>query len=188
MYADAHDIMFSEHQRIAAGEPQVMTQELNGLLVPLPAGTIAPNFALRHTFQTHLSLASLRGNPIILVFYPSDWEPVSREQLTLYQEYAGEFARYGASLIGISVDQTWSHAAFAADARLDFPLLADFQPRGAVARMYGVYRPREGVSARALFVLDREGIIRFGQVYPDQLDPGVDSILTTLEAISANLP
>lgn len=166
-----------------------MTQELNGLLVPLPAGTIAPNFALRHTFQTHLSLASLRGNPIILVFYPSDWEPVSREQLTLYQEYAGEFARYGASLIGISVDQTWSHAAFATDARLDFPLLADFQPRGAVARMYGVYRPREGVSARALFVLDREGIIRFGQVYPDQLDPGVDSILTTLEAIpSTNLP
>ena len=166
-----------------------MTQELNGLLVPLPAGTIAPNFALRHTFQTHLSLASLRGNPIILVFYPSDWEPVSREQLTLYQEYAGEFARYGASLIGISVDQTWSHAAFAADARLDFPLLADFQPRGAVARMYGVYRPREGVSARALFVLDREGIIRFGQVYPDQLDPGVDGILTTLEALaSTDLP
>jgi peroxiredoxin len=166
-----------------------MTQELNGQLMPLPAGTVAPDFTLQHTFHTHLSLASLCDNPVILVFYPSDWEPVSREQLTLYQEYAGEFARYGASLIGISVDQTWSHAAFAADARLGFPLLADFQPRGAVARMYGVYRPREGVSARALFVLDRRGIIRFGQVYPDQLDPGVDGILTTLEFLpSANLP
>ncbi len=166
-----------------------MDQELNGLLMPIPAGTVAPTFTLHRTPQTQLSLSSLRGNPVILVFYPLDWEPVSREQLTLYQEYAGEFARYGASLIGISVDQTWSHAAFAADARLDFPLLADFQPRGAVARMYGVYRPRDGVSARALFVLDRAGIIRFGQVYPDQLDPGVDGILTTLEALaSTDLP
>ena len=160
-----------------------MPQKLNGQLMPLAAGTVAPNFTLQHALQTHLSLSSLRGNPVILVFYPSDWEPVSREQLTLYQEYAGEFARYGASLIGISVDQTWSHAAFSADAQLDFPLLADFQPRGAVARMYGVYRLREGVSARALFVLDRAGIIRFSQVYPDQLDPGVDGILTTLEAL-----
>ena len=166
-----------------------MDQELNGLLLPLPAGTVAPNFTLQHALQTHLSLSSLRGNPVILVFYPSDWEPVSREQLTLYQEYAGEFARYGASLVGISVDQTWSHAAFAADAQLGFPLLADFQPRGAVARTYGVYRPRDGESARALFVLDHAGIIRFGQVYPDQLDPGVDGILTTLEALaSTNLP
>jgi len=160
-----------------------MPQKLNGQLMPLAAGTVAPNFTLQHTLQTHLSLASMRANPVVLVFYPSDWEPVSREQLTLYQEYAGEFARYGASLIGISVDQTWSHAAFSADAQLDFPLLADFQPRGAVARMYGVYRLREGVSARALFVLDRAGIIRFSQVYPDQLDPGVDGILTTLEAL-----
>lgn len=127
-----------------------MGQELNKQLMPLPAGTVAPNFTLQYTLQTHLSLSSLRGNPVILVFYPSNWEPVSREQLTLYQEYAVEFARYGASLLGISVDQTWSHAAFAADARLDFPLLADFQPRGAVARMYGVYRPRDGVSARAV--------------------------------------
>jgi peroxiredoxin len=71
-----------------------MDQELNGLLLPLPAGTVAPNFTLQHALQTHLSLSSLRGNPVILVFYPSDWEPVSREQLTLYQEYAGEFARY----------------------------------------------------------------------------------------------
>ncbi len=163
-----------------------MGQELNGQLMPLPAGTVAPNFTLESTSQTQLSLANLHGRPVILLFYPSDWEPVSREQLTLYQEYAGEFGRFGAYLLGISVDHAWCHTAFAADAQLHFPLLADFQPRGAVARMYGVYRPRQGVSARALFILDRAGIIRFGQAYPDQLDPGVDGILTTLEAIASS--
>src|SRR5258708_24767704 len=91
--------------------------------------------------------------------------------------------RLGARLLGISVDHVYCHAAFARDAQLRFPLLADFQPRGGVARQYGVYRDGQGVSARALFVLDRQGRIRFSHAYPDFLNPGVDDVLTTLEAL-----
>lgn len=151
----------------------------------LRPGTIAPDFALPHTPQAHVTLHSLLSHPVVLVFYPMDWEPVSREQLVLYQHYADAFARFGTRLLGISVDHAASHAAFARDVQIRFPLLADFQPRGAVARRYGVYRESHGVSARALFVVGPPGIIRFSEVYPDLLNPGVDDILTTLETLAA---
>jgi peroxiredoxin len=161
-----------------------MDRRLHRLRAPLLAGTIAPDFTLPHTPSARLSLHSLRGRPVVLVFYPFDWEPVSREQLTLYQHFAGEFARLQARLLGVSVDHAWSHAAFAREAQIRFPLLADFQPRGAVAKLYGVYRRRQGVSARAIFVLDRTGIIRSSQTSPDPLNPGVDGTLSVLEAIA----
>jgi alkyl hydroperoxide reductase subunit AhpC len=114
-----------------------------------------------------------------------DWEPVSREQLTLYQAYADSFDRLGAQLVGISCDHVYSHEAFARDAHVHFPLLADWQPRGDVARGYGVFREALGVSARALFVLDAKHYVQFSSVYPDPLNPGVDAVLTILEALAA---
>ncbi|HEX6655807.1 MAG TPA: redoxin domain-containing protein [Candidatus Limnocylindria bacterium] len=158
---------------------------LNGLLVPLSVGTRAPELALLQAPNSMLRLRGFANRAVILVFYPMDWEPVSREQLTLYQSYADAFGRLSARLLGISVDHVRCHEAFARDAQLHFPLLADFQPRGLVARRYGVYREARGVSARALFVLDAQHVIRFGKVYPDQLNPGVDDLLTTLEALAA---
>jgi len=153
-------------------------------LVPLSVGGVAPDFTLPRTSQATLALRSLHGDPVVLVFYPMDWEPVSREQLALYQDFADEFADFGAHLLGISIDHPYSHEAFARDAQLHFPLLADFQPRGATARQYGIYRSRLGVSARALFVLDRSRVIRLSKAYPDALNPGVDDVLTTLEALA----
>ena len=156
----------------------------DGRLAPLSVGTPAPDLALLQAPNSVVTLRGLLNRPVILAFYPMDWEPVSREQLTLYQCYADAFDRLSACLLGISVDSVHCHAAFARDAQLRFPLLADFHPRGLVARQYGVYRDARGVSARALFVLDAQHVIRFSQVYPDQLNPGVDDLLTTLEALA----
>ena len=161
-------------------------EQMDGQLAPLPPGALAPDFSLHRTPRAHLSLHQLCGRPVVLVFYPVDWDPVSREQLALYQDYAREFERLRACLLGISIDHCLSHAAFARDAQIHFPLLADFQPRGAVARRYGVYREEQGVAARALFVLDRHGRIRFSQAYPDLLNPGVDDLLTTLEVLATD--
>jgi peroxiredoxin len=155
------------------------------MITPLPPGTIAPDFSLPRTPLAHLALRRLCGHPVIVVFYPLDWEPVSCEQLTLYQDYAGEFGRLGSRLLGISGDHALTHAAFARDAQIRFPLLADFQPRGAVARSFGVYREAQGLVARALFVLDRRSVIRFSHAYSDLLNPGVDDLLSTLEALAA---
>jgi peroxiredoxin len=153
-------------------------------VAPLPVGRRAPDFTLPQTHATRLALHNLLGQPVVLVFYPLDWEPLSRDQLVLYQQFASEIARLGAQLLGISIDSVYCHAAFAREAQLRFPLLADFQPRGRVARLYGVYQEHQGMSARALFVLDRQGHIRFSHAYPDFLNPGVDDLLTTLETLA----
>jgi peroxiredoxin len=162
-----------------------MDELQNGRLAPLPPGTMAPDFSLLRGPQAHVSLHRLCGHFVVLIFYPCDWEPVSREQLALYRDFAGDFRRLRARLLGISTDHCLSHVALAHDAKIRFPLLADFQPRGAVARLYGVYRKEQGVSARALFVLDGQAIVRFSEAYPDPLNPGVDDLLTTLESLAS---
>ena len=149
----------------------------------LPVGTPAPDFALHATPDQVLRLSELRGRPVILVFYPADWSPVCGDQVALYNEILPEFRDYGAEILGISVDGVWCHAAFARDRNLHFPLLADFEPKGAVARSYGAYREADGTSERALFVLDADGIIRWSFCSPIAVNPGADGILKALESL-----
>ena len=155
-------------------------------LVPLRAGTAAPDFTLRLTPWQTLSLHRLAGQPIILAFFPTAFEPVSREQLLLYQEYLPQVEELQGQLLGIAADHAWCHESFCRDAGIAFPLLADTPPRGRVSRLYGVYRQPDDATGRALFVIDSSGIIRFGAVYPDLLNPGVDDVLTVLEALQAH--
>jgi peroxiredoxin len=150
----------------------------------LPAGAPAPDFALNATPDQVLRLSELRGRPVILVFYPADWSPVCGDQVALYNEILPEFREYGAEILGISVDGVWCHAAFARDRNLHFPLLSDFEPKGAVARTYGAYREGDGTSERALFVLDGDGIIRWSYCSPVAVNPGADGILNALESIA----
>lgn len=152
----------------------------------LQPGTEAPDFTLRTTPDQTVSLNELHGHPVILVFYPADWSPVCGDELAVYNELLSEFRRYDAQLLGISVDGVWSHDAFAADRNFHFPLLSDFEPKGEVARAYGVYREREGIAERALFVIDGEGVIRWSYVSPVGVNPGADGILTALEALGAD--
>src|SRR6266568_1318069 len=114
----------------------------------LPAGTPAPDFSLKTTPDQQVSLSDFRGQPVILAFYPADWSPVCGDQMGLYNEILPEFQRLGAELLGLSVDGVWCHIAFAHDRKLRFPLLSDFEPKGEVARLYGVYRAEDGSSER----------------------------------------
>ena len=148
---------------------------------PLPPGTAAPDFELPSTPDQKVSLTEFRGRPEILAIYPEDWSPVCSDQMALYQEVLPEFRRFGAELLGISVDGIWCHLAFAKDRNLHFPLLADFEPKGDVARAYDVYRAKDGTSERALYVIDAEGIVRWSYVSPVGVNPGADGILRALE-------
>jgi len=148
-------------------------------------GKAAPDFELGTADGQRIALRDLRGSPVILVFYPADWSPVCGDQVTLYNEVLPEFERYGARLVGISVDGMWCHRAFAESRKLRYPLLADFEPKGAVARRYGVYRETDGTSERALFVIDADSIIRWRYVSPVDVNPGADGILEALEALTA---
>jgi peroxiredoxin len=149
----------------------------------LPAGTAAPDFALKSTPDQTVNLSEFRGQPVVLAFYPADWSPVCGDQMALYNEMLPEFKELGAELLGISVDGSWCHAAFSRDRKLHFPLLADFEPKGAVARLYGVFREAEGTTERALFVINAEGVIHWSFVSPVGVNPGAEGILSALEEL-----
>src|SRR4051812_28217728 len=149
----------------------------------LPPGKPAPPFSLRATPDQCVTLSDFRGNPLVLVFYPADWSPVCGDELALYNELLPEFRRFNAAIVGISVDGVWCHVAFAHERKLQFPLLSDFEPKGAVARTYGAYRHEEGICERALFLIDGEGIIRWSYLSPVGVNPGADGILKALEEL-----
>jgi peroxiredoxin len=151
----------------------------------LPAGTRAPDFELKATPDQSVTRGSFRGRSLIMAFYPADWSPVCTDQMALYNEILPEFKRLGGELVGISIDHAWCHVAFAQSRNLHFPLLADFHPKGEVARSYGVYDDTIGMSERALFVLDGEGVIRWSYVSPIGVNPGADGILSALESMAA---
>ena len=150
----------------------------------LTAGTKAPEFTLNVTPDQTLSLTELSGKPVVLAFYPADWSPVCGDELSVFNEVLPEFAKYGAELVGISVDGVWSHDAFAKHKHLHFPLASDFEPKGATARAYGAYRAKEGVCERALFVIDHGGLITWSYCSPVAVSPGVDGVLDALQALS----
>ena len=149
----------------------------------LAPGTAAPDFTLPVTPDQKLSLSELRGRPVILAFYPADWSPVCGDQMALYNEVRSEFAKFNAELLGISVDGVWCHEAFAKDRHLHFPLLSDFEPKGAVAQLYGAYRKADGYAERALFVIDKNGVIVWSYLSPVAVNPGADGILDALEKL-----
>jgi len=149
----------------------------------LSAGSVAPHFALPSAPDQVVSLGEFRGRPVIMAFYPADWSPVCGDQMALYNELLSEFHQFDAKLLGISVDGVWCHAAFARERKLRFPLLADFEPKGHVARMYGAYRERDGTTERALFVIDPAGVIRWSYCSPGDVNPGADGILRALQGL-----
>lgn len=147
----------------------------------LRSGAEAPDFRLRSTPDQWLRLHDFHGQPVILAFYPADWSPVCGDQLAHYNEIMPEFQQFGAALIGISVDGVWCHSAFSKDRNLHFPLLADSDPKGAVARRYGVFRDGDGVSERALFLINADGMIHWSYISPIGVNPGAAGIIAALK-------
>ena len=149
----------------------------------LQAGTTAPEFTLHSTPDQTLSLSELKGRPVVLAFYPADWSPVCGDEMALFNAVLPDIQELGAAMIGVSVDGVCCHAAFARARKLHFPLLADFEPKGAVARQFGVYRDKEGVTERALFVVDPQGTIAWSYLSPIGVNPGADGVLRALESL-----
>jgi peroxiredoxin len=157
-------------------------QKSDEILAP---GTQAPEFTLDSLPGQSHSLADFKGKPVVLAFYPADWSPVCGDQIALYNEMLDEFASYGARLLGISVDGAWCHKAFAEAQRIHFPLLSDFEPKGEISRRYGAYDTKSGISRRALFVIDRNGVIAWSYLSPIDVNPGADGIFSALDKLSA---
>jgi len=148
---------------------------------PIPPGTKAPDFCLNVTPDQKVSFEDFAGRPVVLIFYPADFSPVCGDELAVYNEILPEFQQHNAQVLGISVDNVWCHLAFTKDRNLHFPLLADFHPKGEVAKRYNAYREEEGEAERALYVIDKNGIIAWSYISPVGVNPGADGALKAVE-------
>jgi peroxiredoxin len=156
----------------------------DGNAMPMP-GQRAPEFALPTFPDRQVSLTELRGNPVILAFYPADWSPVCSDQMSLYQAVMPVFQQYDAAMLGVSVDGVWCHRAFAEQRGIGYPLLSDFEPKGAVAQQYGVYTGADGVAERSLFLIDADGTVAWSYLSPRGVNPGADGILAALDTLGS---
>ncbi len=168
--------------RVKRQQPNTKKERGNSSI--LAPGRKAPNFSLNSTPDQKVSLKDFRGQPVILAFYPADWSPVCTDQLSLYAMVMPEFKKFNAELLAISVDNIWSHLAFAKDRKLNFPVLADFEPKGDISRKYGAFKEKIGESARALFVIDEQGVVRWSHLSPDGVNPGAEGILSALDQLN----
>jgi len=149
-------------------------------------GTPAPDFTLPDQDGNEVSLEDLKGQTSVLVFYPLDFSPVCTDQLNVYQEVLGELEERGAKLYGVSVDSSYAHKEFAAKGNLTMPLLADFHPKGEVAKKFGVYIEERGIAGRALVMIGPDGVVRWSYVSPSPLEiPGANLIFDALEEPAA---
>jgi peroxiredoxin (alkyl hydroperoxide reductase subunit C) len=148
-------------------------------------GSAAPYFALPDQDGNIVKLEDLRGQTTVLVFYPLDFSPVCTDQLNIYQEVLPELEARGARMYGISVDSAFAHKAFQRELGVAIPLLADFHPKGEVARRFGIYDEERGVARRALVVIDPDGNVRWSYRSPSPLEiPGANLIFDALEEVA----
>jgi len=147
-------------------------------------GAAAPDFTLKDQNQQDVSLGSFRGKKrVVIVFYPLDWSPVCSKEHACFVNDLKKFDQLDAQVLGLSVDSVWSHKAYAEKMGIQYPLLADFQPRGAVAQKYGVFLPEKGITGRAISIIDREGKLAWHKNYDIPVVPGVDEVAKALEAV-----
>jgi mycoredoxin-dependent peroxiredoxin len=147
-------------------------------------GAPAPEFTLKDQDQKEVSLSSFRGKKrVVLVFYPLDWSPVCTKEHACLVDDMKRFDQLDAQVLGLSVDSVWSHKAYAEKMGIHYPLLADFNPRGAVAEKYGVYLADKGITGRAISIIDRDGKLAWHKNYDIPVVPGVDEVAKVLEGV-----
>jgi peroxiredoxin len=152
----------------------------------IAAGEPAPEFTLRNQDGEKVSLSDFRGKKVLLVFYPLDFSPVCSDQLSVYQEVKPEIEARGVTMIGISVDSGFAHKAFQEKLGIDTQLLADFEPKGEVARAYGAYIEKIGHANRSLVLVDEEGVVEWVHESPTPLEiPGANLIFDALSSLNS---
>jgi peroxiredoxin len=144
-------------------------------------GSPAPDFTLPDQDGNKVSLADFRGRTVVLVFYPADFSPVCTDQLSIYQEVLPQLNEHGVTLLGISVDGAFCHKAFREHMNATIPLLADFHPKGEVAKAYGVWSEQHGVASRSLVMVDPDGVVQWSYSSPPLEVPGANLIFDALE-------
>jgi peroxiredoxin len=150
----------------------------------IAVGQPAPDFVLKDQSQKEIRLSDFRGkNNVVMVFYPLDWSPVCTNEHACFVNDMKRFESLKAQVLGLSVDSTWSHKAFAEKMGVQYPLLADFQPRGAVAEKFGVYLADKGITGRAIAIIDKQGKVAWFKQYDIPTVPDIEEVAQALASV-----
>jgi peroxiredoxin len=152
--------------------------------MPIAVGQPAPDFTLKDQNQKDVTLSSLRGKNVLLAFYPLDWSPVCTKEHACFVDDLKNFESLAAQVLGLSVDSVWSHKAYAEKMGISYPLLADFQPRGAVASKFGLYLDDKGITNRATVIIDKQGVVRHVAVYEIPTTRNNQDLMAELKKLS----
>jgi mycoredoxin-dependent peroxiredoxin len=149
-------------------------------------GQTAPDFSLKDQYDKDVKLSDFAGKKnVVIVFYPLDWSPVCTKEHVCLVNGMKDFATLGAEVLGVSVDSAWSHKAYAEKMGITYSLLADFNPRGAMADKYGVYLPERGITGRAIVIVGKDGKVAWMKNYDIPVVPDVDEVAAALQKVKA---
>ncbi len=150
----------------------------------LTVGSTAPDFALKDQHQKEVKLSDFAGKKnVVLVFYPLDWSPVCTNEHACFVNDMKQFATLNAEVLGVSVDSVWSHKAYAEKMGIQYSLLADFHPKGAMSEKYGVYLGDKGITGRSIFIIDKHGKIAWAKHYDIPTVPDIKEVATALNQV-----
>src|SRR6202046_1139197 len=149
----------------------------HGGLMPATIGAPAPEFTLKDQDQKEVKLSDFRGKKnVVLVFYPLDFSPVCTNEHACMVNDMKQFEALDAQVLGLSVDSSWAHKAFAEKMGITYPLLAGFNPRGAGADQFGVYLAEKGITGRAIAIIDKAGKIAWFKNYDIPVLPDMKEV------------
>ncbi len=152
----------------------------------IAVGQAAPDFALKDQNQKEVKLSEFAGKKnVVLVFYPLDWSPVCTNEHACFVKDMKQFETLDAEVLGVSVDSVWSHKAYAEKMGIRYSLLADFQPRGAMAEKYGVFLPDRGITGRAIVIINKAGKVAWLKNYDIPVLPDIQEVAAALQQVKA---
>lgn len=152
----------------------------------LSVGQAAPDFTLQNQDKQEVKLSDFTGKKnVVLVFYPLDWSPVCTNEHACFVNDMKQFETLDAEVLGVSVDSVWSHKAYAEKMGIKYSLLADFQPRGAMAERYGVFLADKGITGRAIVIVNKAGKIAWIKNYDIPVVPDIKEVATALQQVKA---
>src|SRR6201993_5553746 len=150
----------------------------------LSVGQTAPDFTLKDQSQKEVKLSDFAGKKkVVLVFYPLDWSPTCTNEHACFVNDMRNFETLDAEVLGVSVDSTWSHKAYAEKMGIKYSLLADFNPRGAMAEKYGVYLADKGITGRAIVIVNKDGKVAWVKNYDIPVVPDVAEVASALQQV-----
>jgi peroxiredoxin len=150
----------------------------------IAVGQAAPEFTLKDQSMAEVKLADFRGKKnVVIMFYPLDWSPVCSNEHACFVNDLKQFEKLNAQVLGLSVDSVWSHKAFADKMGIQYPLLADFQPRGSVAEKFGIFLPDKGITGRAIAIIDKTGNLAWFKDFGIPNVPDLKEVSQALEQV-----